>query len=286
MRNTEQVQSIVSDLHAWSSVLAIAIVVVSVIGIAEHLAERRGVVIIPSFVLLLLSAALLAHLLAPAAYSSAAPSLLYAGYYLFLAMIYLSIGPIVATAEGNSTRLFAEAMLFNVAGLLLGSAIAGTETVLGTGHATLTVLCLTYALLIAGFMLLGSRSYSLFRINNFDEEEYSFEYLIPRPEASAARGAAGASGRTMSAASEESAGASTILDAIVEQCEAVSSRYRLSSREEEVLVELARGRTIASIAETLTVSENTIKAHTKSIYRKLGVHTREELLSCVEKVTL
>ena len=90
----------------------------------------------------------------------------------------------------------------------------------------------------------------------------------------------------MSAASEESAGASTILDAIVEQCEAVSSRYRLSSREEEVLVELARGRTIASIAETLTVSENTIKAHTKSIYRKLGVHTREELLSCVEKVTL
>lgn len=291
LRSTEQVQSIVSDLHAWPSVLAIAIVVVSVIGIAEHLAERRGVVIIPSFVLLLLSAALLAHLLAPAAYSSAAPSLLYAGYYLFLAMIYLSIGPIVATAEGNSTRLFAEAMLFNVAGLLLGSAIAGAETVLGAGHATLTVLCLTYALLIAGFMLLGSRSYSLFRINNFDEEEYSFEYLIPRPEASAARGAAAASAADADTgadgtASEEGAGVPTMLDAIVEQCETVSSRYRLSGREEEVLVELARGRTIASIAETLTVSENTIKAHTKSIYRKLGVHTREELLSCVEKVTL
>lgn len=206
-------------------------------------------------------------------------------------MIYLSIGPIVATAEGNSTRLFAEAMLFNVAGLLLGSAIAGAETVLGAGHATLTVLCLTYALLIAGFMLLGSRSYSLFRINNFDEEEYSFEYLIPRPEASAARGAAAAGAADAGAgadgtASEEGAGVPTMLDAIVEQCETVSSRYRLSGREEEVLVELARGRTIASIAETLTVSENTIKAHTKSIYRKLGVHTREELLSCVEKVTL
>ena len=50
-----------------------------------------------------------------------------------------------------------------------------------------------------------------------------------------------------------------------------------------MLVELVRGRTIASIAECLVVSENTIKAHTKSVYRKIGVHTREELLQSVEE---
>ena len=41
------------------------------------------------------------------------------------------------------------------------------------------MLAVTYALLVAGFLLLGSKSYSLFRVNNFDEEEYSFEYVAP-----------------------------------------------------------------------------------------------------------
>ena len=112
-------------------------------------------------------------------------------------------------------------------------------------------------------------------MNNFDEEEYSFEYVAP------------VKARVVEASSEEGARQESrepsLASAIARQCATVSARYRLSGREREVLAELARARTIASIAEELVVSENTIKAHTKSIYRKLGVHTREELLHRIEE---
>ncbi|MBE8473822.1 helix-turn-helix transcriptional regulator [Streptomyces justiciae] len=50
----------------------------------------------------------------------------------------------------------------------------------------------------------------------------------------------------------------------------------LSSREREVMVELARGRTNPQIAEHLHVSEHTVKFHVRQILSKLGVRTRGE----------
>jgi len=50
----------------------------------------------------------------------------------------------------------------------------------------------------------------------------------------------------------------------------------LSTREQEVLRLLARGATNKEIALALEISENTIKAHLKSVLRKLGVGNRVE----------
>jgi DNA-binding NarL/FixJ family response regulator len=47
----------------------------------------------------------------------------------------------------------------------------------------------------------------------------------------------------------------------------------LSSREMEVLRELARGGTRFDIAEELGISPNTVRTHTQSILAKLGVHS-------------
>ena len=51
--------------------------------------------------------------------------------------------------------------------------------------------------------------------------------------------------------------------------------------EEEVLVLLAQRKTIPDIEAELFISNSTAKAHCKGIYRKLGVHKREELLRLV-----
>ena len=48
----------------------------------------------------------------------------------------------------------------------------------------------------------------------------------------------------------------------------------LTAREVEVLAMVATGRTDAEVAEHLVVSLRTVHAHLRSIYRKLGVHTR------------
>lgn len=48
----------------------------------------------------------------------------------------------------------------------------------------------------------------------------------------------------------------------------------LTEREREVLTLLARGLTNQEIAERLVISSNTVKRHLKSIFEKLGTHTR------------
>jgi DNA-binding NarL/FixJ family response regulator len=49
---------------------------------------------------------------------------------------------------------------------------------------------------------------------------------------------------------------------------------RLTPREQEVVERLARGETNALIACDLRISEETVKAHLTSVYRKLGVANR------------
>ncbi|MEJ5314637.1 MULTISPECIES: DNA-binding response regulator [Anaerolinea] len=56
----------------------------------------------------------------------------------------------------------------------------------------------------------------------------------------------------------------------------------LTEREREVLLLLAQGLTNREIAETLVISNNTVKRHLKSIFAKLNIHTRS---AAVAKVT-
>jgi LuxR family transcriptional regulator, maltose regulon positive regulatory protein len=57
----------------------------------------------------------------------------------------------------------------------------------------------------------------------------------------------------------------------------VSTRARtLTTREEDVYELLLEGRSNKQIAQALFLSEVTVKAHMRSIFRKLGVHTRTE----------
>ena len=51
------------------------------------------------------------------------------------------------------------------------------------------------------------------------------------------------------------------------------------------MVELiARGHSVARIAETLVVTENTVRTHVKRIYAKLDVHKKQELVDLLESM--
>ena len=71
-------------------------------------------------------------------------------------------------------------------------------------------------------------------------------------------------------------------DRFSKQMVAVREFYGLSAREAEVAGLIARGNTVAHIAELLFVSENTVRTHSKRIYVKLDIHKRQELIDLVE----
>lgn len=71
-------------------------------------------------------------------------------------------------------------------------------------------------------------------------------------------------------------------DRLSKQMAAVREFYGLSAREAEVAELIARGNTVAHIAELLFVSENTVRTHSKRIYVKLDIHKRQELIDLAE----
>jgi LuxR family maltose regulon positive regulatory protein len=63
-------------------------------------------------------------------------------------------------------------------------------------------------------------------------------------------------------------------------------RIRLTAREADVLDQLALGSSYSEIAEALFITENTVKKHLMSLYRKLGVERRSAALRIARDVNL
>lgn len=129
-------------------------------------------------------------------------------------------------------------------------------------------------------------------------------------EASSASAAAGSRDGTLAAADDEEAAASRrrstdaeIAESVAEaakanmtaeqlakakqgrfkrKCAAVASTYMLSMKETEVLYLLAKGYNSAMIQESLYIAAGTANTHMRHIYRKLDIHSQQELINLVE----
>jgi len=65
--------------------------------------------------------------------------------------------------------------------------------------------------------------------------------------------------------------------------ESLRAGYNLTQREIEVGILLARGYTMKQVAEMLCVSLDTVRAHSKGLYRKLNIHHKQDLIAIVER---
>lgn len=67
------------------------------------------------------------------------------------------------------------------------------------------------------------------------------------------------------------------------RCDEVADTYLLSRRETEVMRLLAKGHNAAFIQDKLCISKSTAKTHINHIYKKLDIHTQQELLTLIEQ---
>ena len=65
-------------------------------------------------------------------------------------------------------------------------------------------------------------------------------------------------------------------------CAQLAREYRLTSRETDVLRLLARGRNAAYIQQELALTHSTVKSYVADVYRKLNVHSHQELIDLAE----
>lgn len=70
---------------------------------------------------------------------------------------------------------------------------------------------------------------------------------------------------------------------VEDACGLIADQYRLTPREGEVLLLMARGRNAGYIQKELVLSTSTVKTHIKHVYNKLGVHSAQEVIDFVER---
>ena len=70
----------------------------------------------------------------------------------------------------------------------------------------------------------------------------------------------------------------------VDAVERARDIYGLTGREADVLRLLLGGNTLRKIPEILDISEGTVQSHTKALYRKTGVHTKQELIDLMAEI--
>ena len=62
----------------------------------------------------------------------------------------------------------------------------------------------------------------------------------------------------------------------------VAEQFGLSEREAQVVDGLSRGYTVKRVAEELFLSQSTVQGYSKSAYRKLDVHKKQEVIDLVD----
>lgn len=67
-----------------------------------------------------------------------------------------------------------------------------------------------------------------------------------------------------------------------ERMDSLARTYGLTNREQEVVALYAQGRSRAFISNQLVLSENTVRDHIKSAYKKFGIHNKQELIDLIE----
>ena len=64
---------------------------------------------------------------------------------------------------------------------------------------------------------------------------------------------------------------------------AMAKRYKLSHRELQVLTLYAQGHTQKSVSARLFISPGTTHTHIKRIYRKTGLHSRQDVIDYLQE---
>ncbi|MGE5654383.1 MAG: response regulator transcription factor [Bacillota bacterium] len=170
----------------------------------------------------------------------------------------------------NPARILGIGLAANVAGVLLGGMLGSRLTASGSGLVDPTVLALGVVLVALVILPLLHQQLMLSLRNHAFIMAFS---AVPEPAPVRAEPSASPPPAVPEAP-------------VMEQPPTINRSFlanTLTERERQIADLLSRGRTYKMIAGELFLSENTVKTHIKSIYSKLGVQSKAELIGLLIK---
>lgn len=74
-----------------------------------------------------------------------------------------------------------------------------------------------------------------------------------------------------------------VRDLLGQKADELGARFGLTPRETQVLALVLTGKDSPAIAAALGLTDNTVRTHRKNLYRKLGIHSKQELVRLVDE---
>ncbi len=189
---------------------------------------------------------------------AAANSLLYAGDSCFKILSWTAMAALCARNMSGALVVLACGATVSSAGTFIGADLGHLCNALLAARPNAAILVTSAAVLaLFAYVLVGLRGFS------FTDTINGVEPAEPLPEPAAQPVPS--------------------RDELIERaCDALAGECGLTEREREVLGMLARGHNGYHIRDELTLSYNTVKTHVKRVYRKLDVHSQQELIDLVD----
>ena len=215
-----------------------------------------------------------------------------AGCVIGYTTVYFMIWALWGDLENHRQRLIASAagILALTVSVPLGSEVAEfvyAQSALSPWMLSCAAMVAVYALIMAVIMLLRyipSQSAAGSAVGDEADDAVSGEAFAPDAAAAPDEGAT-----PEKASALEGEAASDVALALGEVSAesrneaAIADRYGLTAREAEVLHMLAQGLNRPAIARALVISDNTVRTHMRSVYRKLDVHSQQQLIDLVRE---
>lgn len=66
------------------------------------------------------------------------------------------------------------------------------------------------------------------------------------------------------------------------RCRPIAQAHGLTPKETEVAISAYRGFTLQKTADSLGISKNTADTHLRHVYKKLGIHSKQELIDLID----
>ncbi|WP_158309922.1 LuxR C-terminal-related transcriptional regulator [Eggerthella sp. YY7918] len=253
---------------SWGMVFSCVCVLVMLASFLDFLFMKRGSTnVFSRLIVPLMAGGLLVLSVFTTGLESWAGVFMQTGYHLFLIYIYTEFSVFASETNALPSRIFALGTCAIDVGLLAGFGLLFAVTSLSSVWSIGVILVVVYLLILVGILVFPK---VLEDIENRNRDKKALELLATREVSS-----------DESEHPDNDAQADKSLD---KRRAAFSEFYGLSSREQEILDYLLRGRSLRSIATETFLSYNTVKTHVSHIYRKANVHTRDELIDAFDRI--